>query len=386
MVKNIFLLGGRTGGPLIPLLAIWEGIKVIHTNSISNVSEEKIDLQPIIIGVERGFENRVAKQNNYLIEFLPEAKLNIVTFNKLTLSELIAGIVDTFWNIIKLSFSFWKSIFLLIKYRPIGILSTGSFLAVPMIWAAKVTNFLNFTESKIIIHQQDPLPGLANRLTIKAADYKSCTFEYTKNNYKDFSNCQLIPNPIDCRKYDQAEWMEGDTELVSFVQNKTKPLLLVFGGGGGAQVINYWVINNLTELTSKFEILHLTGTYGQATKAQKNPNYISRISIVADMPKVLVKADLVLCRAGIGSITELSYLNKPAFICPIANSHQIKNAELTAKYFYILSQEATKDWCGQIFAAYPQFFEQINFPSKSEVQNKLRLYYNNIADILFDKS
>ena len=438
---TIFLLAGRTGGPLIPLLAL---------------SKSLPEFNPVIIGVKNGFETKLAQQQKFEIKYLPEAKLNLLSFKNQNLSQIILGILDLIKTLFLLGFSFCQCIYLLLKYKPKGVLSSGSFLAVPMIFAAAILKFFRLISTKIIIHQQDPLPGLANKLTIGFADLKSCVFEYTKINFNKFKDCQIIPNPIDTQKFDQAKIESIENEqLREFFLVQTallveesaaiplevfkkivsdqkpprqdldpstksiinKPIFLIFGGGSGAKVINDWVSSNLDQLLEHFRIIHLTGILQEespmplaedSTKevwqklsskitpelSELDPvsksikkDYLSLPSLIQDMPAALKFSDVILCRAGLGSITELQYLNKTAFLVPIPNSHQELNAELMKDRFTILEQANISDWINVINAQIltkmgknTSFID--DFSTKNATQKELEAFCNQLKILL----
>ena len=342
--SKIFILGGLTGGPLVPLLAISKKLK---------------NVDPIILGVKNSFESKYCNDNNLDICYLPKAKLNLLSFKNQTFLEIVFGLLDLFSSFFKLAWSFVIATYLLFKYKPKLILSSGSFLSVPIFWSAKIWKTLGLINAKLILHQQDPEPGLANKLTIKIADYSTCAFEYTKNNYKSFKNSVLIPNPIDYTKFDSSNNSDGynnldikNLELKKFldkIDNNqiNKPILLIFGGGSGASFINQWVWDNLDQLLENNFVIHLSGN--QLDKSiRSNQDYLLLEALTSDMPVALVRANRVICRAGISTITELNYLDKKAFIVPIPGSHQELNARLASSKFSILEQKNADKWLNQI--------------------------------------
>lgn len=373
-MKNIFLLAGRTGGPFFPLPTIAQNLP---------------EYNPIYIGVKNSFEQKICTQNNWKLEFLPEVKLGILSFKNQTFGEKIGNTFLTFLDIFRLIFSIFKSIILILKYQPNLIISTGSFLAVPVILSSKITNFFRLTKTKILIHQQDPLPGLANRLTVKFADLVSCVFEYTKSHFKNFSKAILVPNPIDEKKYNQNKnnlikiLQKTNLELYDFLEQKSdKPLLFIFGGGSGAEAINKWTVDNLDDILVKFKIIHLIGILQTEQFNITRQDYFQTKVFVREMVPVLSLCDLVICRAGLASITELEYLNKSAFLIPLENSHQELNAKLVKDKFYILEQKNSQNWLSQIQANYPKAFLNNKFKSSAEIHKNLENYYQKIKAIL----
>ena len=331
--KNIFLVAGRTGGPYFPIP------KIISVLDQSN---------PIIIGVKNSFEERICKTEKLELVYLPEAKLNFLSFSKSNLADKLFGITDLIWNLIKFKFSFWICIFQLLRYQPKLIYTTGSFLAVPLFFVAKVLNFLRLSNIKLVVHQQDPLVGLSNRICVKMADLRSSTFDYTKNNFKDFQDSFLIQNPILESKF-QPKTAWQNTQLQSFVNNSNFPTILIFGGGSGAKFMNDWVAENKEILTQEFNVVHLTGILQNGTSVETNlENFFSTQGVFEDMPQLLSSADFVLCRAGLGTISELEFLHKKAFLVPLPDSHQELNAELVQGKFVILEQKNSELWIRSI--------------------------------------
>jgi UDP-N-acetylglucosamine:LPS N-acetylglucosamine transferase len=412
--KNGFFVCGLTGGPYFPIPAI--------THNLSQIT-------PVLIGVKNSFESKIAQSQNLSIEFLPVAKLDFLSFRSRDLGYILTGIFKFIQTVFLVIYSFFKSIQLLLKYQPAIIYSTGAFLAVPIIFAARLTNWLDWTNALIVIHQQDPQPGLTNRLTIKSADITSCVFEYTRLNYPKFKNCQVIPNPILSKNYStdsklkdrnlelfinrvdldneyhqsaniQTEFKPKDlsdlpaslrvlhaanqpqkvTNTFEIKNNLTKPLLLVFGGGSGANQINSWVESNFEQLVEKFRIIHLTGTINGKIIDQKHSDYYQSEAIFEDMPKVLARAKVVICRAGLGSISELQFLQnqseQKAFLVPLPNSHQELNAELVKNNFLILDNSNPNTWLEQINQELdlPKFNEKTNHFD----QKVLNQYYDKL--------
>ena len=178
--------------------------------------------------------------------------------------------------------------------------------------------------------------------------------------------------------------------LKNFVEEKTKPLLLIFGGGSGAVAINKWVFETIEELNKTFKILHLTGVLQQSGiySLNNSQDYQAVDFLGLEMPYVLYHSDLVICRAGMSSITELLYLQKPAFLIPIPNSHQELNAKQVQTYFPTLRQQFTmtksgkESWLNNITKIYPEYFGRISYPEKSEIENSFLVYIEEIKKII----
>ncbi|MEM1312077.1 MAG: UDP-N-acetylglucosamine--N-acetylmuramyl-(pentapeptide) pyrophosphoryl-undecaprenol N-acetylglucosamine transferase [Patescibacteria group bacterium] len=376
-MNKVYLIAGRTGGPFFPLPAV--------VKSLSNI-------EPICIGVKNGFEETASHKRGWKIRYLPETRLTLLSFKTEKISETVKNYSDLFKNFILLAWSFLKCVYFLVLDKPKMIYSTGSFLAVPIIYAAEITNFFRLTTTKIIIHQQDPQPGLSNKLTVSKANLVSYVYNYTKLNYSKFKNAIQIPNPIEEEKYNKLSLLTQDKlieqaknlELQKFLKIKnSNPLMLIFGGGSGSEDINVWTINNIDELLKKFRIIHLTGLLQTKQLGDvKNVNYLRLEVLFEEMPIVMKLADLVLCRAGMASITELQYLEKPAYLVPLPSTHQEENAKMVESLFYILHQSNRPSWLNTISKTYPAYFDQVTFPSKDIAQSKLKKYYKTLQDML----
>ena len=127
-------------------------------------------------------------------------------------------------------------------------------------------------------------------------------------------------------------------------------MVLIVGGGTGAMAINKLVEDSLNELTKICQIIHLTGSgksitnYEPASPAGglRITNYMQYEFLSADkMSEALSVADLVISRAGLGVLSELSYLGKPSIIIPMSDSHQEENAEFfkSKKAAIVISQK-----------------------------------------------
>jgi UDP-N-acetylglucosamine--N-acetylmuramyl-(pentapeptide) pyrophosphoryl-undecaprenol N-acetylglucosamine transferase len=367
-MNHIFLAGGRTGGPIIPLLS---------------VSNNLPQFTPVIIGIKKSFEEKYAKDHNVKFISLFESKSTYHSFKNHSIGSRIVGLSSLIFSLILSILNIGKMVIFSIKYKPKCILSAGGFTAVPSIYAIKLSNFIGLTNAKVIIHQQDPDIGLTNRLTARFADYLSCVFEFTRSNPL-FKSARIIYNPIDTSKFTTIYEPAVDSRIAGFFkENRTKPVVLIFGGGSGAQAINNWVWDNMDSIQNFFSIIHLTGDLQEIQPPNiKVSGYLAMPSVYIEMPYLLKKVDLVICRAGLSSITELLYLNKPAFLVPIPNSHQENNAEQVKQYFEILDQKDTENWLQTINTQYPNRFTQKTYPKPEDFQQSMRNYVAAIKNIL----
>jgi UDP-N-acetylglucosamine--N-acetylmuramyl-(pentapeptide) pyrophosphoryl-undecaprenol N-acetylglucosamine transferase len=382
--SKIILVGGKTGGPIIPLLAI---------------AKKLAEYQPLIYGVKGGFEDNIANENRIPFYSFPETKIRLLTFKSSSIQEFVFHVYDLFRSLILLSFAIVKAGILLIRHKPKAIFSSGGFLAVPVIYANQILSIVGLSNSKVIIHQQDPQPGLTNRVTARYADLLTCVFASSKK-YSRFKNALIIPNPFDKEIFEadsieqiKTKMRQTHPQLLRFIELSTNhsgpnislPILLIFGGGSGSEFINKWVVSNLDSLTRQFRVLHLTGTFRATTNITDNSEYFAQEFLLDEMKVALIYADLVLSRCGVGSITELQNLDKPGFLVPLPDSHQEENAREVADSFVILHQKDSARWLDTINESYPTWFQtsaKKTFTDQQGQDMNLTQYYQTIKTLI----
>ncbi len=228
-------------------------------------------------------------------------------------------------ELFKIGLSYVKSLAIIVRWRPHVIIVAGSYSQVPVIWAAGTLNFfkrLTRREIKIMIHQQDIVPGLANRLCARLAHKITVA---TKKSLTEYTVKKTVwtGNPW------RAEILTGDVAMARqrFNLRSSRPILLILGGGSGAQTINELIIQNLNDLSPSVELIHVTGTNKLVRPASLVAAYHPYELLTRDLPHAYAVADLIITRAGFSTLTELTALQKPLIIIPLPDSPQEANAE-----------------------------------------------------------
>lgn len=293
--KLIILSGGGTGGPSTVPLALAQACQQIEEN-----------ISFVFIGSNPDLEK----------------KLFADLFKKLDIDyrSLPAGkwrryfSLNNFFDLFKIIYSFFKSLFLLIKLHPDMIVSAGSFASVPLVWAGKVLGV------KIMVHQQDLRAGLANRLMAPVANIISVAFEKSLEDYGP--QAIWIGNPyLDDAKNSSVKEPETHNET---------PLLFLSGGGSGSLALNRLLIEALPYIPTTWQIVHQTGR-GKNTAQIERVNYLAVENFShGEFFNNSHKADIIISRAGLGSLTEFSYLAKTLILIPMPRSHQEDNARYFA--------------------------------------------------------
>ena len=296
-MTKIILAGGGTGGSVAPLLAVAEEIK-----------KQKSETEFLFIGTRKGVpEKELAKSKNISYQAIFSGKLRRYISSK--------NIIDPFLILI----GFFQSFFLILKFKPKAVISAGGFVCVPLAWAAWILR------RPIFIHQQDIVPGLANKIIAPLAKKITVSFEKSTKSFKKRKTI-LTGNPI------RPEILQGNKQkaIKQFNLDNSLPTLLVIGGGTGAQKINEMIIQIVPELVEFCQVIHLTGKGKQIEDKKLNLEHYHQYDFLTnEIPDIYQAADLIISRAGLGVLTELSILKKPIICIPIPGSHQ----EFNAQYF-----------------------------------------------------
>lgn len=297
--KKILILAGGTGGHVIPALS------VAHT-----LYKEGWAIS--WLGSQQGLETTLLPQAPFPIEFhcLPIQGLRGKNWKSW---------IQFPWRAIR---SLWQAHAIMKSIQPHVVLGMGGFVAAPgglMAWLKRYP---------LVIHEQNAIPGLTNRILSKLARYTAYAFPQAFPSREHF---HLIGNPVR-----------------SEIQPKTLPFraaqktmnILILGGSRGAQALNkicpltFSSLNQALGMPVDFQIWHQTGVPDQAQVLQAYTSIAShRVykieSFIQDMAQAYQWADLVICRAGALTIAELTTTGLPAILVPFPHAvddHQTKNA------------------------------------------------------------
>lgn len=309
---KIVFTGGGSGGHIFPLVAIIRQMK-------------KLDRDNQFIYYYIGPRDALA------LSYLPREGVKMMT----TLGGKIRRYFSL-WNIVDIFFripvSFILSFFYLFFISPDLVFSKGGFGSFPtVVWSLLL-------QIPLFVHESDMVMGKANSFGAKWALEVFTSFPSSKDNQKRYIN---VGNPI------RTDILEGEKEAsrkaLGILSNK--PVILILGGSQGAQKINTVVLEVLQPLLEQFEVIHHCG--------HKYFDQIRTTAQIAVDPKfwrsyhpypfleewetinAYQAADLIVARAGSGTIFEIAALGKPSIIIPLANSaanHQIKNAYAFQNY------------------------------------------------------
>ncbi|MBF0278197.1 MAG: glycosyltransferase [SAR324 cluster bacterium] len=290
---RIMFTGGGSGGPTTPLLATYG--ELMHKLGQSEV-------EGLFLGTIDGPEKEMVQLTGLTFAGIPSGKLRRYwSWKNLTdpffvVSGFVAGLIK------------------LIQFRPQIVVSAGSFVSVPVAYAAWILRIPH------ILLQMDVQPGLANRLMAPASKFLAYLFEETAPYFPRIAKQSIGPVV-------RSEIRNASATLANsqFNLKPEKPVLLVTGGGQGAAGLNQAVALVLDFWLERFQVVHLTGK-SQTGPICTHPDYHPFPFVSEGMGNLLARSDLVVTRAGLGILGELAYLAKDAVIVPLPGSHQELNA------------------------------------------------------------
>lgn len=311
---KIIMTGGGTAGHVTPNLAL-----------VPRLEKEGFEIK--YIGSKDGIEKEIIGKSNIPYYSISSGKLRRY-FD-----------VKNFTDPFKVMKGVFEAKKILKQEKPDVIFSKGGFVTVPVVIAATMKKI------PVVAHESDMTPGLANKLASPFCDKLCVTFRESLKYIKGDKGV-LTGSPI------RDEIFKGSKEkgLKHCGFNSTKPVLFIMGGSLGSVVINNVIYDNIDELTSKFNIIHICGK-GNLNKDLANKSGYKQFEFVdKELPDLMAAADYIISRAGANSIFEFLALKKPTLLIPLSKKasrgDQILNANSFKKEGYALvmeEEEITKD-------------------------------------------
>jgi UDP-N-acetylglucosamine--N-acetylmuramyl-(pentapeptide) pyrophosphoryl-undecaprenol N-acetylglucosamine transferase len=307
LTMKILFTGGGTQGHIMPIIAISQELRKLY-------QDDNIALHYMGPKDDLGFLR--LSQEDFTIHRIASGKIRRY-FS-------LENITDVLF---KIPFGFLESFFILLLVRPNLVFSKGGS------GSAVVCLCANLLGISVFLHESDSVPGLSNKIVARFA--KKIFISFPKTDYFDESKTILVGNPI------KEDLLQGNKNTAQELFHVTfeKPILLFLGGSQGAQSINDFVLNILTTLLQKYEIIHMCGkkNYTQVLAESKaiitkdvEPYYhLYGILDEIELKHALAAADFIISRAGSGSIFEIAGVGKPSILVPLplsAHGHQSKNA------------------------------------------------------------
>ena len=294
---RIFLVGGGTGGPSAPLIAVGEALAAFSPKA-----------EFFFIGNKPSFDRNFLAGTALKMQYLR------IPAGKWRRYFSLLNMVDIF----KLIFGFFKSLYLIGRYKPDIIFGAGSFVQVP-----------------VAVHQQDAEPLLSTRLTAPIARLVTVALSGSAKDLPDSSGLfarapksklHVTGNPV------RSAMLRGSAMRARqyFHLSSDYPIVLVLGGGTGSAALNAVLRQALPELCKYVQVIHVTGGRGNIIMARER--YHPYNFLGAELADAYAACDLVIARAGMSTVSELSALGKAAILVPLPDSPQEDNVRLLVFY------------------------------------------------------
>lgn len=308
MYMKVLLAGGGTAGHINPALAIAGYIK-----------KKRPETEFLFIGNRDGMEQRLVPQAGFEIKSITISGFKR-SFSPKSMVENVKTVTRTFT-------SSHEAKKIISEFKPDICIGTGGYVSGPVIRTASKMGI------PCIIHEQNAYPGVTNKMLAKSVEKVMLAVPDAKK-YFEKADFVVTGNPVrgDILTADKEE---SRTEL----KLDERPMILSFGGSLGARKINEAVADIVARSgkDGRYQHIHAYGKYGDwfPDLVKEKGTDISQCSnldirpYIDNMPTCMAAADLVICRAGAITLSEIQAMGKPAILIPspnVAENHQYHNA------------------------------------------------------------
>jgi UDP-N-acetylglucosamine--N-acetylmuramyl-(pentapeptide) pyrophosphoryl-undecaprenol N-acetylglucosamine transferase len=284
---RLLIAGGGTGGHLYPALAVAHAFRA-----------EEPDGALLLVGRKGGPEERL----------VPAAGFELATVNVRGLDR------DAVWKNVALPAivpaALRAGLRIVDRFRPDVVLGMGGYAMAPAVAAARMRGI------PYVLHEKDVRPGLATRFFARGAAAICTTLPGTEKRVRN-GRVELTGVPL----------RDGFEPRIAAVPPRR---LLVTGGSQGARHINEAVWGALDELRKRFdEVVHVAGSQGASGVAEHAAAGYRGLTFTDDMAALMARADLVVSRAGVSTIAEVTAVGLPMVLVPgtFGGGHQEENAK-----------------------------------------------------------
>lgn len=300
---KIIISGGGTGGHIFPAVSIANAIKEQHP-----------DAEILFVGAEGRMEMQRVPAAGYPIIGLP-----VSGFDRKHLFR-------NFAVLLKLAKSQIKARSIIKNFKPHVAVGVGGYASGPTLKMAGMMGV------PTLLQEQNSYAGVTNKLLAKKA---KCICVAYDNMERFFEKDKIILTGNPVRQGLLSNKSSQEESLRQFKLNPDKKTILILGGSLGARTINQCLMANLNKIKqSDVQFIWQTGKiyYEQAMLAVKAAGELPMLYVtdfISDMQQAYSAADLIISRAGAGSISEFCLLEKPVILVPspnVAEDHQTKNA------------------------------------------------------------
>ncbi|MCX5685948.1 MAG: undecaprenyldiphospho-muramoylpentapeptide beta-N-acetylglucosaminyltransferase [Candidatus Omnitrophica bacterium] len=327
LIRKILIAAGGSGGHIFPAIALARTLK-----------EENDGVEIRFLGSHKELDKRIFEKERF--------RFSLISANKLPYGASLAILPF----LARLFFDLIKTFFMTAAYRPGVVVGFGGYVSFPAILTGRIFGI------PTLVHEQNAVPGRANRALFRLADKVAVSFEHTKKRLEKNTGKKavLTGNPI------RQEMLKDDRSLGirRFGLEASKFTILVIGGSQGAHALNEKFIKALSLIEegarSSMQVIHITGIKDYEW-AIKEYSIVSKLdhrvySFIDRIEEAYSAADLVVTRAGASAIFEIAAFGRAMILVPypFAMSHQSENArEFSANNAAIEIEE--HDLSGEVF-------------------------------------
>jgi UDP-N-acetylglucosamine--N-acetylmuramyl-(pentapeptide) pyrophosphoryl-undecaprenol N-acetylglucosamine transferase len=300
--KRIIISGGGTGGHIFPALAIADGLK-----------ERLVDPEILFVGAIGKMEMEKVPAAGFRIVGLP-----VMGFPRKPGIRMVKFLTMLFK-------SSRKARQVLKEFNPDIAVGVGGFASGPVLRAAAKKGI------PVLIQEQNSYAGITNKLLAKKAA-KICVAYEDMDRFFPSEKIVMTGNPVRGNILNYIS--RRDEALFYFNLNSEDKVVLIIGGSLGARSVNDAVLKNIEAIRkSEAKIIWQTGSIYYDEMIQKTlenkPENLQIHKFLVEMDKAFGAANVIISRAGAGTISELCLVGKPAILVPspnVAEDHQTKNA------------------------------------------------------------
>lgn len=304
-MKILFAAGG-TAGHINPAVSVAKYIK-----------ERYPECEIRFVGTKEGLESKLVPREGFPIDYIDARGF----LRKLSLYNL---------GSLRRMFTSPKEAARILKaFGPDVVLGTGGYVAWPVLLSA------NRAGIPCALHEPNAFPGAAVRALQKRADVILLSFDESRKHLKKAGKTVLVGNPV---KEDLI--FAKKSEARKKLGFDDRPVLLSFGGSLGSKKLNLDILDFMAETKEddRFYHVHATGDRGYLWFPDKmrekglvlrDAGRVRVVPYLFNMPEMMAASDLVICRSGAGTLSELACQGKPAILIPspnVTDNHQEKNA------------------------------------------------------------
>ena len=301
-VKGVMMIaGGGTGGHIYPAIAI-------AREYLARDPERSV----VFVGTEKGLEKTIVPKAGFPLELIDVGGLKG------------KGGLDLVRNVLRVPKGLVQAYRLVGKHKPNVVLGVGGYSSGPVLLAAKLRGV------PTIIHEANAFPGLANRSVARFVTAVAVAFDEALERLKRPDGV-VTGNPI------RAEFFTANRQPPTANRQR----LLIFGGSQGSRILNETMSGALlflARLKDSLTIVHQTGPNDleKVRKAYHDSAFMDAVVVPYLDPIVdeMAAADLVVCRAGAMTVSELAAIGRAAVLVPFAaatNNHQELNARVVER-------------------------------------------------------